>query len=86
MFQIFYTSEVVKEHIPKLSVGVAKKIKIAIEKKLAIDPVAYGRPLRRSLKGLRRLRVEDHRVVYRIDHESQRVIVLMIGHRKDVYE
>lgn len=86
MFKILYTSEVVSEHIPKLSAEVSKKIKKAIEKKLAIDPVAYGKPLRRSLKGLRRLRVEDHRVIYRIDHDSNRVVVLMIGHRKDVYE
>lgn len=86
MFQILYAPEVVTAHIPKLSVGAARKVKKAIEKKLAIDPVAYGKPLRRSLKGLRRLRVEDHRLIYKIDHENQRVIVLMIGHRKDVYE
>lgn len=86
MFKILYTSEVVSEQIPKLSAGVSRKIKKAVEKKLAIDPVAYGKPLRRSLKGLRRLRVEDYRVIYKIDHDQNQVIILMIGHRKDAYE
>lgn len=33
-----------------------------------------------------RLRVGDHRVIYEIDRERSRVIVLFIGHRKDVYD
>lgn len=86
MFKIFYAPDVVKEQISSLSAGVARKIKKAIEKKLAIEPVAYGKPLQRSLKGLRRLRVKDYRVIYKSDHEEGLVVILMIGHRKDVYE
>jgi len=33
-----------------------------------------------------RLRVGDHRVIYELDRERSRVIVLFIGHRKDVYD
>ena len=32
-----------------------------------------------------RMRVGDHRVVYEIDRARNRVIVLFIGHRRDVY-
>ncbi|HSW10250.1 MAG TPA: type II toxin-antitoxin system RelE/ParE family toxin [Bacillota bacterium] len=32
-----------------------------------------------------RLRVGSYRVVYEIDDSQQRIIVLHIGHRKDVY-
>lgn len=33
-----------------------------------------------------RLRVRDYRVIYEIDREHSRVIVLFIGHRRDVYD
>ena len=32
------------------------------------------------------MRVGDHRVVYEIDRARNRVIVLFIGHRRDVYD
>ncbi len=32
------------------------------------------------------LRIGDYRAIYEIDRERNRVIVLFIGHRKDVYE
>ncbi len=31
-----------------------------------------------------RIRVGDHRVIYEIDREHRRIIVLFIGHRSDV--
>ena len=34
----------------------------------------------------RRLRVGDYRVIYEIDLHSKRVIVLHVGHRKNVYD
>jgi len=33
-----------------------------------------------------RTRVGDYRVVYEIDRSSNRVIVLFVGHRKNVYD
>jgi len=33
-----------------------------------------------------RLRIGDHRAIYEIDRVNGRVIVLFIGHRKDVYD
>ncbi len=33
-----------------------------------------------------RLRVGDYRVIYEIDHGGERVVVLFIGHRRDVYD
>jgi mRNA interferase RelE/StbE len=32
-----------------------------------------------------RIRVGDYRIVYEVEDESRRVIVMAIGHRKDVY-
>lgn len=86
MFKVTYLPEVVDKQISKLTLPVKRKIKKAIEKKLMIDPVAYGKPLRFSLKGLRRLRVENYRVIYKIDDGNRLVIVVRIAHRKEVYE
>ena len=75
-----------KEDIPKLPKRVQKTIKQAIEERLMVDPIGFGKPLRYSLKGHRRLRVGDYRIVYRIDAENSTVIIIAIKHRKEVYD
>ncbi len=85
-YQIRYLEEVVHKHIPDLSANVRGLIKRAIEDRLTIDPIGFGKPLRYSLKGHRRLRVSDYRIVYRIEPEIKTVIIVAIKHRKEVYE
>ncbi len=85
-YRILYIDEVVKKHIPKLSSDIKLLIRKTIEQRLMIDPVSFGKPLRYSLKGHRRLRIGDYRVVYRIEQETCTVIIIAIKHRKDVYE
>jgi len=85
-YQIRYLEEVVQKHIPSLPSGAKTLIKRAIEERLTVDPVGFGKPLRYSLKGHRRLRVSNYRIVYRIEGESETVIIVSIKHRKDVYE
>lgn len=48
--------------------------------------IEFGKPLQYSLKGLRRLRVEDYRIIYQINIETKIVLVVKIGHRKEVYK
>ncbi|KJV81821.1 plasmid stabilization system family protein [Rickettsia hoogstraalii str. RCCE3] len=50
------------------------------------DPIAFGKPLRYSLKGHRRLRVSDYRIIYRIEQETSTVIIIAIKHRKEIYQ
>ncbi len=52
---------------------------------LASDPRPPGSKKLRGHKDVYRLRVGDYRILYRIDDERRRVIILNIGHRKDVY-
>ena len=85
-YQVQYLEEVVRKHIPSISSSAKKMIKKAIEERLMIDPIGFGKPLRYSLKGHRRLRVADYRVVYRIEADNKTVIIVAIKHRKDVYE
>ncbi|MDE1853451.1 MAG: type II toxin-antitoxin system RelE/ParE family toxin [Thaumarchaeota archaeon] len=62
---------------------------------------SIGTRIQESLKGLERspevgeqlkpskfwkVRVGDYRVIYEIDKTSNRVIILFVGHRKNVYD
>lgn len=33
-----------------------------------------------------RLRIGDYRAIYEIDNKNERIVILFIGHRKDVYD
>lgn len=85
-YSIHYSNIVLKEHIPALSTSAKKLIQKAIAERLTIDPLRFGKPLRYSYKGHRRLRVSDYRVIYRIDAEAHAVFIVAIGHRKDIYD
>ena len=84
-YRIEYLESVVREDIPKLSKSVRERVRKAIERKLASHPVEFGKPLRYSLKGARRLRVGDWRVIYKIEPPDL-VLVVKIGHRREVYD
>ncbi|MBI2607041.1 MAG: type II toxin-antitoxin system RelE/ParE family toxin [Deltaproteobacteria bacterium] len=79
-----------KKSVQKDLKGISKDIQYiirrAIEDKLMVDPVRFGLPLRRNLKGLMKLRVGDYRIIYSIHKETVTVHVIKIVHRRDVYE
>lgn len=85
MYNILYLETVVKEDIKKLGQAEKKRIKKSIEEKLSLDPIGFGKPLQYSLKGCRRLRIGDWRVIYQIDSEENIVLIVKIGHRREVY-
>ena len=84
-YRIEYLASVVDEDIPKLTKSVRKQVKTALETKLTSHPIEFGKPLRYSLKGARRLRVGDWRVIYKIEPPDV-VLVVKIGHRREIYE
>ncbi|MDD5449746.1 MAG: type II toxin-antitoxin system RelE/ParE family toxin [Candidatus Omnitrophica bacterium] len=83
-YLLLYHPDILKEDLQNIPANIKARIRRAIETRLAVDPVHYGEPLQDSLKGHRRLRVGDWRVIYRID--GQEIIILKIGNRKDVYQ
>lgn len=86
VFVISYLDTVVQKDIPTLPKTMRTRIKNAIETRLAIDPIGLGKPLRYSFIGHRRIRVGDYRIVYRVNMNDHEVIIVLIKHRKDVYE
>ena len=79
IYQLQYEEHVVHEDIQKLSSAMKERIQESILKKLLIHPEIFGKPLRHSAKGYRKLRVGDYRVVFRL--EGVFVKIFAIGHR-----
>ena len=77
-YRIEYLQIVVAHDIPALPKSAKRQIRRAIENKLTTHPFELGKPLRYSLRGARRLRVGDYRVIYRIDPPDV-VLVVKIG-------
>jgi mRNA interferase RelE/StbE len=86
VFKIVYLDTVVQKDIPDLPKTMRLRIKNAIETRLALDPIGLGKPLRYSFIGHRRIRVGDYRIVYRVDMQTDEVVIVLIKHRKDVYD
>lgn len=81
--RILYTREA-KRNIGKLDPSVRKLIRKAVES-LASDP-ERGKPLSHELAGLRSLRTSDYRIIYRVRGGELIVLVVAVGHRREVYK
>ncbi len=82
-FGILYTKEA-KRNIERLDSSVRRLIKKAIES-LAVNP-EKGKPLSYELAGLRSLRTSDYRVIYRIKGGELLIIVVAVGHCREIYK
>ena len=83
-FTIVYHKTVVHDDIPRIASAWRGRVRDVIKEKLTTGPDFFGKPLRRSLKGYRKLRVGDYRVVFRI--QGSKVLIFAILHRAVVYE
>ena len=52
----------------------------------ANDPRRFGKPLLGDLKGLWRYRVGDYRIVAKMEDDRLVVLVITVGHRREVYD
>lgn len=84
MWKVRYKKSVAKDLKP-ISDDIKYILRRAIEEKLMVDPLKFGLPLRRNLKGYMKLRVGDYRIIYSIEKKTVTIYVIKIGHRKDVY-
>ena len=82
MYKILITKRAIKdlERIDiKTKSRIGDKIKLLIN-----DPIGNSKKLSASIIGTYRFRVGDYRIIF--DIEDDKVIVLRIGHRKDIYK
>jgi mRNA interferase RelE/StbE len=81
VYSIAYKSSVSRD-LARLGKAETRRILDRIEKDLAQKPDAYP-ILKGKWAGLRKYRVGDYRVIYAV--LKSQVVILRIGHRRDVY-
>lgn len=73
-----------RRQVKKLEKGLQKRIVTAIEA-LGEDPRPKGAKKLSTTKELYRVRESDFRIIYEIRDEVLHVLVVKIGHRREVY-
>lgn len=81
-YSLVYTKIAVKD-IKKLDTVAQKRLKKKLEL-LATDPLHYSKKLIHSDLGTYRYRVGDYRIVF--DLHSSDIILLRVGHRREIYK
>lgn len=86
MYHVSYTPQAIKE-LKKIDKHTRTLILAWIEKNLigCIDPRQHGKGLIASHKGKWRYRVGDYRLISEIQDDKVIILVINIGHRKDIY-
>ena len=79
---LVYTTNAARA-IKRLDPAVRRRM-LAVLQKIRDDP-ERGKPLQLALRGLRSWRTRDHRIVYRLVESRIEILVVAVGHRRDVY-
>ena len=74
------------EDLKRLDKTRAREIVEKVDEHLSKEPLALGKPLKGIFRGMHRYRCGDYRIIYTLDREEKRLMVLTVGHRKDVYK
>lgn len=85
MYQIELTRQAEKAFrlLMKAQPKLGKRLAQAIDR-LEQNP-EIGIPLRKELKGLYKYRVGSYRIIYQFKRKKLLVIIIDIGHRKEIY-
>ena len=84
-YELVVTAPALRAIREKLPEAVAFAVIDFITGPLLDNPKRVGVPLRGELEGVWSTRRGTYRVLYRVDEESRDVIVLRVGHRRDIY-
>lgn len=85
-WSIEWDERAVKE-LRALDVSEQRRILRFLREKILVcdDPRRYGAPLHGAFKGLWKYRVGDYRVICSLEDDRVTVLVLRVGHRRNVY-
>ena len=83
VYEVSYHPDIAKD-LQRIPGNIKETIKRAIEERLLVNPNVASEPLKRDLKGYRKLRVGDYRVIHKIQGNS--ILILKIGNRRDVHQ
>ncbi|MGO8718858.1 MAG: type II toxin-antitoxin system RelE family toxin [Acidobacteriaceae bacterium] len=85
-WKVEYT-DIAERTIEKLDLQVRRRINSFFRERVANveDPVTIAEPLQGEFRGLWRFRIGDYRAICDIRRKYLLVLVLDIGHRKEIY-
>ncbi len=72
------------KQIAKLPKDVRRRVARRIDA-LAVNPRPHGVRQLHDVESLYRVRIGDYRIIYRIKDDRLIVVVVRVGHRRDVY-
>ncbi|MCK9544075.1 MAG: type II toxin-antitoxin system RelE/ParE family toxin [Novosphingobium sp.] len=77
-----------KKQLKKIDTYASKKIVTWIDKNLVncVDPYLQGKPLKGNLSNHWRYRIGDYRLISQIDNNKIKIIIVSVGHRKEIYD
>lgn len=84
-YELVVTAPAARSIREKLPEAVAFAVIDFITGPLLENPKRVGAPLRGELEGIWSARRGTYRVLYRVDDDNREVIVLRVGHRRDIY-
>lgn len=84
---VIFTTKEFDAAFKKLDASIQKQIKRWIDNHLinTNNPKAYGKPLVGDRKGYWRYRIGDYRLIVEIDNNELIIVMISIGHRKNIY-
>lgn len=85
IWKIEYTDSA-KTQLKKLDKPIAKRILNYMDELVLLEnPQQRGKALTGNLEDLWRFRVGDYRIICELEKDYLRVLVLKVGHRKEIY-
>jgi mRNA interferase RelE/StbE len=85
MYKIRFSEKAEKAFL-KLDGSIKKKIiEFFDQKNILSNPKSFGKSLLYNYKGNWRYRVGDYRIICRIEEKELLVLVIDVGHRKNIY-
>ncbi len=85
MYQLRF-KESVKKDFKRIGKEASTRVLTDIRKKLLPDPQGAGKPLKGQDGVLWSFRVGDYRVLYTFDEDDVWVLVVRVGHRREIYK
>ncbi|WP_265036450.1 type II toxin-antitoxin system RelE family toxin [Wolbachia endosymbiont (group A) of Anomoia purmunda] len=85
-YKIKFLKKVNERDLPALPKTIKLSALKAIKERLTVSPDKVGKSLSHELKGHRRIRVGDYRVVYQVNNLECIVTITGIRHREYIYD
>ena len=83
MYKVLLTTDATKQ-IDKFDLPLKRRIKAAIQE-IAKEPYS-GKRLADKLRNYFSYRVSNYRIVYTLFEDKVEILIIALGHRKDVYK